>query len=100
MELSREKTDSIIGTGTTEKIRRHKKALQSIISARDKQRERFTVGEALELESKIDAAGTEITSFEERVKLVADAENEERKTKETLLTHQRKTATGAEGRVR
>ena len=39
---------------------------------------------------KIDAADTEISLLEERVKrMVADAENEERETKETLLARQR-----------
>ena len=39
---------------------------------------------------KIDAADTEITLLEEGVKrMVADAENEERETKETLLARQR-----------
>ena len=39
---------------------------------------------------KIDAADTEITLLEERVKrMVADVENEERETSETLLARQR-----------
>ena len=43
-----------------------------------------------ELELKIDAADTEITLLEERVKgMVADAEKKERETKETLLARQR-----------
>ena len=86
-------TEGIIGTGITEKIRPHKEALQ-----REVEQAKLEGGEALdkvkewrkELELKIDAADTEITSLEERVKrMVADAENEERETKETLLARQR-----------
>ena len=43
-----------------------------------------------DVELKIDAADAGITLLEERVKrMVADAENEEREAKETLLAHQR-----------
>ena len=31
LELTQEKTESIVGTGITENIRRHKEALQSIV---------------------------------------------------------------------
>ena len=103
LELTHEKTEGIISTGITEKIRRHKEALQSIvIGAEEMKREvekaKLEGGEALdkvkewgkELELKIDAADTEITLLEERVKgMVADAEKKERETKETLLARQR-----------
>ena len=103
LELTHEKTEGIISTGITKKIRRHKEALQSIaIGAEEIKREveqaRLEGGEALdkvkewgkEFELKIEAADTEITLLEERVKLmVADTENEERETKETLLARQR-----------
>ena len=53
LELSQGKTESIVSTGITEKIRRHKEALQSIvISAEEIKREveqaRLEVGEALD----------------------------------------------------
>ena len=103
LELTHEKTEGIISTGITEKIRRHKEALQSIvIGAEEMKREvekaKLEGGEALdkvkewgkELELKIDAADTEITLLEERVKgMVADAEKKEGETKETLLARQR-----------
>ena len=103
LQLTHEKTEGIISTGITGKIRRHKEALQSIvIGAEEIKREidqaKLEGGEALdkvkewgkEFELKIDAADTEITLLEERVKrMVADAENEERETKETLLSRQR-----------
>ena len=103
LQLTHEKTEGIISTGITGKIRRHKEALQSIvIGAEEIKREidqaKLEGGEALdkvkewgkEFELKIDAADTEITLLEERVKrMVADAENEERETKETLLARQR-----------
>ena len=121
LELTHEKTEGIISTGITEKIRQHKEALQSIVIGaeeikREVEQAKLGGGEALdevkewgkEFELKIDATDTKITLLEERVKrLVADAENEERETRETLLARQRertikvrKTATGAEGRVR
>ena len=103
LELTHEKTEGIISTGITEKIRRHKEALQSIVIGaeeikREVEQAKLEGGEALdkvkewgkELELKIDAADTEITLLEKRVKrMVADAENEERETKETLLARQR-----------
>ena len=103
LELTHEKTESIISTGIAEKICRHKEALQSIvIGAEEIKREieqaKLEGGEALdkdkewgkEFEMKIDAADTEITLLEERVKrMVADVENEEREKKETLLARQR-----------
>ena len=102
LELTHEKTESIISTGITEKIRRHKEALQSIVTGmeeikREVEQAKLEGGEALdkvkewgkEFELKIDAADTEITLLEERVKrMVADAENEEREKKETLLARQ------------
>ena len=69
LELTQEKTEGIISTGITEKIRRHKEALQSIvISAEEMKREveqaKLEGGEAShklkEFELKIDAADTEI----------------------------------------
>ena len=53
LELTQEKTESIVGTGITENIRRHKEALQSIvISAEEIKREveqaRLEDGEALD----------------------------------------------------
>ena len=103
MELTHEKTEGIINTGITEKIRRHKEALQSIVIgaeeiSRGVEQAKLEDGDALdkvkewgkEFELKIDAADTEITLLERRVKrMVADAENEERETKETLLARQR-----------
>ena len=103
LELTHEKTEGIIRTGITEKIRRHKEALQSIVIGaeeikREVEQAKLEGGEALnkvkefgkEVELKIDAADTEIALLEERVKrMVADAENEERETKETLLARQR-----------
>jgi len=98
LELTHEKTEGIISTGITEKIRRHKEALQSIVVGaeeikREVEQAKLEGEEALdkvkewkEFELKIDAADTEITLLEERVKrMVADAGNEERETKETLL---------------
>ena len=119
--LTHEMTEGIISTGITEKIRPHKEAFQGIVIGaeeikREVEQAKLEGGEALdkvkewgkEFELKIDAADTEITLLEERVeRMVADAENEERETKETLLARQReeqlkfeRTATGAEGRVR
>ena len=103
LELTQEKTEGIISTGITEKIRRHKEALQSIVIGaeeikREVEQAKLEGGEALdevkewgkEFELKIDAADTKITLLEERVKrMVAEAENEERETKETLLARQR-----------
>ena len=103
LELTHEKTEGIISTGITEKIRRHKEALQSIVIGaeeikREVEQAKLEGGEALdkvkewgkEFELKIDVADTEITLLEKRVKrMVADAENEERETKETLLARQR-----------
>jgi len=121
LELTHEKTEGIISTGITKKIRRHKEALQSIVInteeiKREVEQAKLEGGEALEkvkewrkeFELKINAADTEITLLQEHVKwMVADAGSEERETKETLLACQReeqlkvrKTATGAEGRVR
>ena len=102
MELTHEKTESI-STRITEKIRRHKEAVQSIvIGAEETEREveqaKLEGGEALhkvkewgrEFELKIYAADMENTLLEEGVKrMVDDAENEERETKETLLATQR-----------
>lgn len=101
-ELTQEKTESIISTGITEKIRRHKEALQSIVAGteeakREVEQAKLEGGEASdkvkewgkEMELKIDTADTEITLLEECVKrMMADAENEERETKETLLACQ------------
>ena len=102
LELTHEKTEGIISTGITEKIHRHKEALQSIVIGAHEKKEveqaKLAGGEALEkvkewrkeFELKIDAADTEITLLEERVKrMVADVENEERETSETLLARQR-----------
>ena len=103
LELTKGKTEGMVSTGITEKIRRHKEALQSIvISAEEIKREvkqaRLEDGEALDkvkewgkdFELKIGAADTEITLLEERVKrMVANAENEEGEAKETLLARQR-----------
>ena len=103
LELTHEKTEGITSNRITEKIRRHKEALQSIVIGaeeikRDVEQAKLEGGDALdkvkewgkEFEWKIDAADTEITVLEERVKrMVADAENEERETKETLLARQR-----------
>ena len=81
LELTKGKTEGMVSTGITEKIRRHKEALQSIvISAEEIKREvkqaRLEDGEALDkvkewgkdFELKIDAADTEITLLEEHVK--------------------------------
>ena len=103
LELTHEKTEGIISTGITEKIRQHKEALQSIVIGAEEikgevEQAKLGGGEALdevkewgkEFELKIDATDTKITLLEERVKrLVADAENEERETRETLLARQR-----------
>ena len=103
LELTQEKTESIISTGITEKICRHKEALQSIVAGteeakREVEQAKLEGGEASdkvkewgkEMELKIDAADTEITLLKECAnRMMADAENEERETKETLLACQR-----------
>ena len=100
LELTHEKTEGIISTGITEKIRRHEEALQSIVIGaeeikREVEQAKLEGGEALdkvkewgkEFELKIDAADTKITLLEERVnRMVADAENEERETKEGVFS--------------
>ena len=53
LELSQGKTESIVSTGITEKIRRHKEALQSIVNSaeeikREVEQARLEVGEALD----------------------------------------------------
>ena len=77
LELTQEKTEGIISTGITEKIRRHKEALQSIVIGaeeikREVEQAKLEGGEALdevkewgkEFELKIDAADTKITLLE------------------------------------
>ena len=81
LELTHEKTEGITSNRITEKIRRHKEALQSIVIGaeeikRDVEQAKLEDGDALdkvkewgkEFELKIDAADTEITVLEERVK--------------------------------
>ena len=103
LDLTRGKTDGIVGTGIVEKIRRQKEALQAIVGSteelkREVEEAKLENGESLEkvkewgqeIEERIDTVDNEIKVPETRVKsAIAEAENAEREKQENLLARKR-----------
>ena len=103
LDLTRGKTDGIVGTGIVEKMCRQKEALQAIVGSteelkREVEEAKLENGESLdkvkewgqEFEERIDIVDNEIKVLETRVKsAIAEAENTERETRENLLARER-----------
>ena len=103
LDLTRGKTDGIVGTGIVEKIRRQKEALQAIVGSteelkREVEEAKLENGESQEkvkewgqeIEERIDIVDNEIKVLETRVKsAIAEAENAEREKQENLLARER-----------
>ena len=103
LDLTRGKTDGIVGTGIVEKMCRQKEALQAIVGSteepkREVEEAKLENGESLdkvkewgqEFEERIDIVDNEIKVLETRVKsAIAEAENTEREMRENLLARER-----------
>lgn len=103
LDLTRGKTDGIVGTGIVEKICRQKEALQAIVGSteelkREVEEAKLENGESLdkvkewgqEIEERIDIVDNEIKVLETRVKsAIAEAENTEREMRENQLARER-----------
>ena len=103
LDLTRGKTDGIVGTGIVEKIRGQKEALQAIVGSteelkREVEEAKLENGESLdkvkewgqEIEERIDIVDNEIKVLETRVKsAITEAENTEREKQENPLARER-----------
>ena len=98
LDLTRGKTDGIVGTGIVEKMCRQKEALQAIVGSTEELKREVENGESLdkvkewgqEIEERIDIVDNEIKVLEARVKsAIAEAENTEREMRENLLARER-----------
>ena len=99
LDLTRGKTDGIVGTGIVENICRQKEALQAIVGSteelkREVEEAKLENGDSLdkvkewgqEIEERIDIVDNEIKVLETGVKsAIAEAENTEREKRENLL---------------